>query len=75
MSAFFSKIGAWFMQYVIKYVIRYVWDHLTAWQERRRAREEQQKKDEANKPKYDAAVNNGTDEQIEEATEDYLNGR
>lgn len=79
MSAILSKVGAWFMQYVMKYVmkyvIRYLWDHFTAWQERRRAREEQQKKDQENKPKYDEAVNNGNDQEIEDATEDYLNGR
>ena len=74
MSALISKIGQWFATYVVKYLIRYIADHLTAWIERRRASEEQTKKDEATKPTYDSAVKNGSEEEIVKATEDRLNG-
>jgi hypothetical protein len=51
-----------------------VWDHVTAWYERRRASEAQRKKDEESKKPYDQAVQNGTHEQIENETEGRLNG-
>lgn len=74
MSAFLAKVGTWFGKYVMTYLIRYVTDHVTAWLERRRASKEQDAKDEASKQPYDEAVQNGTHEEIEQATEDRLNG-
>lgn len=78
MSAFMTKLGQWFIKYVVsyvvRYVVRYVWDHVTAWYERRRASEAQRKKDEESKKPYDQAVQNGTHEQIENETEGRLNG-
>ena len=70
MSAFFTAVG----NMILKYVVRYVWDHVSAWLERRRASSEQRKKDEASKKPYDEAVQNGTHDEIEDATEDRLNG-
>jgi hypothetical protein len=58
----------------MKYLIGVVTDSLYAWYERRKAKSAQKKKDQENKPKYDKAVNSGSDQEIENATEDYLNG-
>lgn len=74
MTAFFAKFGEWFVKYVLQYIVRYVWDHVTAWNERRRASKAQRKKDEESKKPYDQAVQNGTHEQIENETEGRLNG-
>lgn len=74
MGAFMAKIGEWLGKYVVQYLIRYVVDHVTAWLERRRADQRQRKKDEENKIKYDQAVKEGTHEDIQNQTEDRLNG-
>ena len=73
MSAFMAKIGEWFGKYVVQYVLRYVWDHVTAWLERRRISEEQRKRDQASKEDYERTVQNGTNEEIIRKTEDRFN--
>jgi hypothetical protein len=72
-AAFVARLGTWFSTYVVKYVVRYILDHFTAWIERRSKMEAQKKKDEENKKKYDQAVLNGTNEDVIKATEDLLN--
>lgn len=73
--AFLTKLGTWFMQLFLSKIIDLVVDLVRAWIERKKAAEEQKKKDEELKKKYEEALEYGTDEKIEEATEDLLNGR
>lgn len=70
MAAFFTSV----LKYLGGLLVRYAWDYVTAWLERRRASREQQRKDEQSKKPYDQAVQNGTEQEIEQATEDRLNG-
>lgn len=63
-----SKVRAWFAVHVIKYVLRYIVDHIEAALERREAQQEQVLKD-----KYDQAIKDGKDEEIVKATEDRFN--
>lgn len=74
MSVFMTKVGQWFLKYVVTYLIRYGKDHATAWIERRRASEAQRKKDEESRKPYIEAVQNGTPKEIENETEGRLNG-
>jgi len=71
LSAILNKI----VGMVMTWAVRYITDHITAWMERRRAREEQARRDAENKPGYDGAIQNGSSEDIADATEDYLNGK
>lgn len=77
MTAFLGKIGQWAGQYILKFLIKYVADFVNAFFERRRAvaeREKQDKKDsQENIPKYREAVKNGTEDEIDKATDSLLN--
>jgi hypothetical protein len=71
--AFLARIGTWLFQQIVTLVVRHVIDHVTAWQERRRVREEQRIKDEQLKKEYDATIANGTKDEVRQATRDRLN--
>lgn len=71
--AFLSKIGTWLFQQIATFVVRHLIDHVTAWQERRRVQEEQRIKDEQLKKEYDAAIANGTKDEVRQATRNRLN--
>lgn len=75
--ALLGKIGQWAGQYILKLLVKYVADFINAFFERRKAvleREKQDKKDrEVNIPKYREAVKNGTEDEIDKATDSLLN--
>jgi hypothetical protein len=73
MSAFTAKLGEWFGKYVIQYVVRYLWDHVTAWLERQRLSKDQIKRDNESKEAYQKAIESGTNEEIIRQTEDRFN--
>lgn len=77
MTAFFGKLGQWATQYIIKLFVKFVADFIQAYLERRQAtkeREEQERKDrEENLPKYRETIKNGTEEDIDKATDSLLN--
>jgi len=78
LTGILSKIGSYITGLVLKYVVDLFNDYVLvpfvrAYKARQRRRE-QEKKDQASKPAYDHAVQEGTDNEIENATEDRLNG-
>jgi hypothetical protein len=72
-AAFTAKLGAWFTKIVLPYLLKYFWDHLQAWNERRLKDNAQKKEDETTNQTYDEAIKHGTKEEIRRATEDRFN--
>lgn len=70
MSAFLSTVG----KMILKYVLRWIWDHVQAWQERKAATAEQKKKDEKENIEYQEVIQNGSKEDIIKKTEDIYKG-
>lgn len=70
-TALLQKIGLW----ILTKLAEWGWGKVSRSQERRSSTKEQEKKDQANKPSYDQVVQTGDEHAIEDATEDYLNGR
>lgn len=77
MTAILGKIGQMIITQVVKLAFTLFIDFLNAYLERRKAtkeREEQERKDrEENLPKYRETIKNGSEEDIDKATDSLLN--
>lgn len=69
-----SKVYETLAKYIVKFAITYLWDHVAAYIERRKVKQEQEKKDEEQLQKLREAVKNGTEQEIENETEKYFRG-
>lgn len=74
MGAFFSGLITKLLKSLITSILGVLKNQVGSWIKRLLLSRNQKKKDEELKIKYDQAVNNGTSAEIEQATEDALNG-